>query len=480
MGKKVVIVGAGVGGLATAARLSSRGYQVEVFEKLDRCGGRAHIIEDKGFKFDTGPSFVLMPDFYKEVFSYCGRDIKDYLDLKKLDPHYTIFYPDSSSLTVHSDIQKTRQEMERIEPGSAERYDAFIAETARMYEKVKPLLSQCVMRKDIINPRFWKLLLELKVGRTAWQLAKKYFKSDKLCYALTFEAMFIGVSPFETPAFYSVITYTDHVEKIFHPMGGMYQIPLALERLAREKGARFHYNAEVKSITRKNGSFSLGLNGKQIEADIVVTNADYPYAVNKLLKRPLKRYAYSCSVYLLYLGVKRRIEGLEHHNLFFSRDLENNLDEIFKSKKTPTDPSFYIHVPTKTDPSLAPEGKELVYILIPVANLDGRRDDIDQHKARLRRFVFDKVKRVSGVELEDLIEVEHEFTPQDFIGRYNVHNAATFGLSHVLMQSAFFRPYNKDRRHKDLYFVGCSVQPGAGLPPVMASSKIVADMITAG
>jgi phytoene desaturase len=478
MGKKVAIVGAGVGGLAAAARLSSRGYRVEIFEKLSRCGGRAHIIEEKGFKFDTGPSFVLMPDFYKEVFHYCGKDIGDYLDLRMLDPHYTIFYSDGTSLTIHSSSQKTKQEMEAIEKGSSQRYDAFMAVTARMYEKVKPLLSRCVMRKDIMNPRFWKLLAQLEVGKTAWQLAKKYFKSDKLCYAFTFEAMFIGVSPFETPAFYSVITYADHVEKIFHPLGGMYQIPLALEKLAKENGASFYYNSEVKNIVRKNGRFTLSIDGRESDADIVVINADYPYAVNKLLKRPLRHYVYSCSVYLVYLGLKRKLKGLEHHNLFFSRNLENNLDEIFELKKIPTDPSFYVHIPTKTDPSLAPEGKDLVYILIPVANLDGCRDDINGHKARLRKIVFDKINGICGINLEDEIEVESDFKPQDFVNRYNVHNAATFGLSHILKQSAFFRPYNKDVKVKDLYYVGCSTQPGEGLPPVIASSRIVADMIT--
>ena len=474
---KVAVIGAGVGGLATAARLASKGYQVEVYEKLPECGGRAHLLEDRGFKFDMGPSFVLMPDFFEEVFSYCGEDLTGYLDLKVPDPAYKIFYSDNVSLTVYRDSEKTKEELERIEKGAARSFDRFINETTRIYRLVKPLLYRCFGKKALLNPYYWSLLYRLKPFQSYWQLARKFFKSDKLCYAFTFEAMFIGVSPFESPAFYSVISYADHVQKIYHPTGGMYQIPQALERMGKKFGVKFNYRSEVKRIEQKNSALVLETHHGKEKFDKVVVNADYAYAQSDLLKRAIPDYKYSCSVLLLYLGLKSKVKGLAHHNLFFSKDLRKNLRQIFKEKVVPEDPSFYVHVPTVTDASLAPQGKDLFYILIPVPNLQGCREEIAGHEERLKKIVFDKINSSAGIDLENLIEVEHKFYPQDFISHYNIKYGATFGLAHNLMQSAFFRPQNLDSRIKDLYYVGASTQPGGGLPVVLAGSRIVADLI---
>lgn len=479
MNKKIAIVGAGVGGLATAARLAKLGVEVEVFEKLGRCGGRNHLLEDKGFKFDMGPSFVLMPDFFEEVFAYCGLNIKDYLHLKAIDPSYKIFFPDGDTLAVHKDSEKTKEELEKIEKGSSCAFDDFIKETEKIYKTVRPLLYKCFSAKTAFNPRYWGLILKIRALDSYWKLARKYFKSEKLCYAFTFEAMFMGVSPFDAPAFYSVISYADHVQKIFHPMGGMYQIPKALESIAVNLGAKIHYHSEVKHIRKEKGSIHLSVHDRKINFDKVVVNADYAYALSQLLDRRIPDYKYSCSVYLLYLGLKRKISGLEHHNLFFAQDLRKNLSQIFKEKVFPVGPSFYVHVPTVTDPSLAPAGKDLLYILVPVPNLQNAKEDFSKQEEALRKAVFEKINDVLGENLEDLIEVEHRFYPHDFLSQYNLKYGATFGLAHNLKQSAFFRPANFDSRIKGLYFVGASTQPGGGLPVVIASSRIVADLISA-
>ncbi len=477
--KNVAVVGAGVGGLATVARLASRGYQVDVYEKLPECGGRAHMIEDQGFKFDTGPSFVLMPDFFREVFTYCYENIEDYLTLKKLDCHYKIFYPDRETLSVYSDTERTKQEIEQIEPGGSQAFEGFLKESKRYYRVVEPLLYRYLKPSDIVSPDILSLIIKLKVWQSYWQLAKKYFKNERICYALTFEAMFIGVSPFKTPSFYSIITYADHIQKIFHPMGGMYEIPLALEKLGKKFGARYHYGKEIKKITTHNGSVKLHpQEGNDIPTDRVVINADYSYSQETLLKRKLPNFTYSCSVFLLYLGLKTKVQGIEHHNLFFSSDLRKNLEQIFDTKISPEDPSFYVHVPTVTDPGLAPEGKDLFYILIPVANLQNQKEIFDKYRDQLRSLIFFKIREQTGINLEDLIEVEHHFIPQDFIGRYNIQYGATFGLAHSFAQSAFFRPGNQDRRYSNIYYAGASSQPGGGIPPVIASSRIVADLIS--
>ena len=477
MAKNIAIIGAGVGGLATAARFASRGYKVSVYEKLSECGGRAHVIEDRGFKFDTGPSFVLMPDFYREVFSYCGKSIEDYLNLKVLDINYRIFFPDGDTLTIYRDSQRTKQELEKFEPGSSLAYDRFIEETRNIYGIVEPLLYKCFTPRNLLNPRYWPLVKKLKINQSYWDLAKRFFKNDKLCYAFTFEAMFIGVSPFNTPAFYSVITYADHVQKIHHPIGGMYQIPKALERLAYEAGAKFHYNCEISRIKQDKNLIKLTANSNEIEADFAVANADFAYVQTDLLNRKIPNFKYSCSVYLIYLGLKKKIEGLQHHNLFFAKDLRKNLGEIFDNKVIPDDPSFYIHVPTVTDSTLAPVDKDIVYILVPVPNLNAAKEDFFEKENQIKRLIFDKINRILGIKIEDLIEVEHRFYPDDFIKRYNIKYAATFGLAHTFTQSAFFRPANIDTRINNLYFVGASTQPGGGLPPVLAGSRIVADLI---
>jgi phytoene desaturase len=478
LAEKISIVGAGVGGLSLAARLASRGYEIDIYERLSECGGRAHIIRDKGFVFDTGPSFVLMPEFFGEVFSYCQQDIKDYLNLKALDTSYKIFYADGEVLTVYKDSEKTKQELERLEPGASSGYDKFLKEIGQMYSAVKPLLYKPFYRRDILNPKYWSLLPKLKIFLSYWKIAKKFFKSERLCYAFTFEAMFIGVSPFVSPAFYSIITYVDHKEKIYHPLGGMYEIPKALEKIALKFGARINYNFEIEKILQNNNKFILKSKQGDIDSEKVAVNADYSYSQESLLRRPLRQLDYSCSVYLLYLGLKRKVSGLAHHNLFFSSDLRRNLKEIFDSGDAPIDPSFYVHVPTVTDPGLAPEGKSIAYILVPIPNLEKSQGINESEEERLRKIIFSKIKLSTGIDLEDLIEVEHKFYPKDFISRYNIKNAATFGLAHTFSQSAFFRPYNNDQTFKGLYYVGASTQPGGGLPTVIASSKIVADMIT--
>lgn len=475
--KNVAVVGAGVGGLAIACRLAFKGFDVSVYEKLPLCGGRNNIIEDRGFKFDTGPSFVLMPGYFEELFAYCQQDLSSYLDLRVLDVNYKIFYPDGDVLTVYRDSEKTKEEFERFEKNAGKRFDNFLEEIEKIYTLVQPLLYRCFTKKDLLDLNYAPLVFKLKPWLSYWDMSKKFFRSQKLCYALTFEAMFMGVSPYQAPGFYSIITYTDHKEKIRHPMGGMYQIPLALERMGKKFGVRFYYGCEVERIEPGRPHLVKTKEMTQ-EADCVVMNADYAYAQQCLLGRRLPEYNYSCSVYLLYLGLKKKISVLEHHNLFFSSNLNRNLSQIFKDGSVvPDDPSFYIHVPTVTDPSLAPEGKEILYILIPVANLKLNTFRADVLDEKIRPQVFAKINALLGINIEDYIEVEHRFYPQDFVSRYNILYGSTFGLAHNLMQSAFFRPPNFDRKFENLYYVGASTQPGGGLPVVLASSRIVADMI---
>jgi phytoene desaturase len=250
--------------------------------------------------------------------------------------------------------------------------------------------------------------------------------------------------------------------------------------MAKKFGAKIYYNSLIDKIEQSGNGITLEQGSRQIQTDYAVVNADYPYAQTDLLKRKIPNFKYSCSTFLIYLGLKKKISNLVHHNLFFSGDLDKNLDQIFKDKINPIDPSFYVHVPTVTDPSLAPAGKEILYLLIPITNLENSKENFEDHKLRLRKIIFDKINQLCACNLDDLIEIEEHFYPQDFISRYNIKYGATFGLAHNLTQSAFFRPVNFDKQIKNLYYVGASTQPGGGLPVVLASSRIVANLIKQG
>jgi len=478
MSKKIAVIGSGISGLATAVRLSSVGYEVEIFERLSSCGGRNNLLQDNGFKFDMGPSFILMPDFLEEIFSYCGENLKEYLDLKELEVNYKIFYPDIDTFTVYKDTARTKEELEKIERGSSRAYDKFKKEVIRIYNKARPLFYRGLEPQVSKNPYYWFLAYDLKACQTYWQLARKFFKSDKLCYAFTFKSMFIGGSPIETPAFYSGVNYSDLVQKLYYPVGGMYQITSALRKMAEKYKVKFNYETEVNKIKDNQSSLSLAVGDKEIDFDKVVASADYPYVQTELLGRDIPDYGYACSAYLIYLGLKRKIRGFQHHNVFLSKDSDRNQSRIFSGEVLSEDPFFYVDVPTITDLSLAPEGKDLFRILVPVPNLKNPKGNMLGFKEGIRRAVFDKIARFTGLPLDDLIEVEYHFYPQDFIGRYNVKYGSAFGLMHNFKQSTCFRPLNFDPQIKGLYYTGASTQPGGGLPLVLAGSKIVADMIS--
>ncbi|MFA5199450.1 MAG: phytoene desaturase family protein [Candidatus Omnitrophota bacterium] len=477
MAKKVVIVGAGVGGLAAACRLAKDGYEVEVYEKLSNCGGRNNIIEDRGYKFDTGPSLIIMPDLISELFSYCGRNIQKYLELRIVDPSYRIFYDDGEILNIYRNSRSTMEEMERMEFNSGAQFNKFFQETARIYNIIRPHLYSSLTPWSLVCPHYWGLIAKTRIFQSYWKLVRKYFESDKLCHAFTFGAVFMGLPAYQAPAFLSLINYAEHAQKISFPIGGMYQIPLALEKLAKELGVNIYYDSPVENIRRKDGQILLTRGASQIQADYAVINADYPYSQSGLLKRSVKQYKYSSSIYSIFLGIKRRPAELLHYNLFFSKDPTRNLEEIFESGFHPADPTFYAYLPTLTDPYLAPTGKDILHLMIPVPNLKNDRSDLKDHESRLRMQAFDKINKVCSCNLEEYIEAEHRFYPEDFIGRYNIKFGASFGLAHNLTQSGFWRPSNSDPWIKNLYYCGASTQPAGGLSLVIAGSKIVADLI---
>lgn len=483
---KIIVVGAGVGGLAAAARLAHQGFEVEVYEKADGPGGRCGQLKVDGFTFDTGPTLLLMPEVLEETFAAAGRKAADYLELTRCDPNYRIHFRDGSDVTFTSELTQMQQELERVEPGSFSRYLEFLAMGRKQYTTS---LQKFVGRNfdsvlQFLTPDSIKKVIEIKALKKMYPEVSKYFRDDRLRAALTFQTMYLGISPYEAPAVYGLLPFTELAVGIWFPKGGMYALPLALEKVCREENVRFHYGQEIRRIVVRGGQ-AKGVelpDGTIVEADAVLCNADLPWAYRNLLDKKdtslpkAEKLRYTSSAFMMYLGVRRRYDALEHHNVYFGGDYRASFDDIFQKFRVPDDPSFYVNAPAHTDPSLAPEGKDALYILVPVPH---RHASIDWkvEGPKVRAKVFERLAKQGFDTLERDIEVERHFTPDDYATTLNLERGSAFGLSHNFMQVGPFRPTNQDPNVRNLFFVGASTQPGTGLPMVMLSAKLVTERV---
>lgn len=487
MARSAVVIGAGLGGLASAIRLQHAGWNVTVLEKNSQLGGRCNFIEADGYKFDTGPTLLLMRDVLDDLFRSVGRELSDVLKLVRVRPNYRITFGDGSSLEVTADQARMAQGLEAIEPGASQALQRYIDDAGYKYR---------VSRSRFVERNFnhWYefatmanlyYLLTTNTLRKLDRHAARYFKDPRLVAAFTFQTMYLGLAPQDAPAVYSLLPYTELQEGIWYPCGGMYAIVTALERLARELGVTIRTQSEVVGLDLRGnriGNVALA-SGEQVSGDVVLSNADLPYTYDRLVPRSrrgrftdraLRRIDYGSSAYLLYLGVDRKYPDLLHHNVFLSSDTADNFDAIFKRKTLPNDPSLYVNVPTRTDPSVAPPGHDVVYVLVPVPRLapsvDWARDG-----AAFRETVYRRLESNGLPDLRRHVAVEREFTPIDFASKYNLAYGSAFGLSHNFRQVGYMRPANKAREVKNLYFVGASTVPGGGIPMVVVGSKLVTE-----
>jgi len=483
---KAVVVGAGVGGLAAAARLSRQGFEVHLFEKTQGPGGRCNQLRADGFTWDIGPTIVLMPEVFEETFAALGRRLEDYLTLQRCEPNYRIHYRDGSSITFTSELTAMGRELERIEPGSFARYLAFLAQGQEQY---RTSLDHLVGRNysgvlDYFSPKVLAKIFKVRAHRRMYADVSRFFQDERLRAAMTFQTMYLGVSPFASPAVYGLLPFTELGVGIWFPKGGLYAIPLALERVAREEGVRLHYGEPVERILTE-GARATGVrlaSGRTVLADVVLCNADLPYAYEKLLEgaptalRRKEKLRYTSSGYMLYLGLRKKYPGLGHHNVVFGRDYQGSFDDIFERFRVPEDPSFYVNVPTRTDASLAPEGQDAVYILVPVPHQHPGLDwKVEGPKVRAK--VFQRLAELGYPELERDTVVERIFTPDDWAASYNLMHGSAFGLAQNFFQIGPFRPANQDPRVKNLFFVGASTQPGTGLPTVLISARLASERV---
>ncbi|NLX09675.1 MAG: phytoene desaturase [Chloroflexi bacterium] len=485
----VIIIGSGLGGLAAALRLQHAGFQVTLFEKQTRPGGRSSVIEEHGFRVDTGPTILVMKDTFEETYAAVGQDMNRRLDMIQIDPNYRIYFHDDTHVDLYANMAELAAEVERIEPGAAESLFDFIGAGARKYA----LGMDFVVRNydhitDIANPRAGLRLLRTGSHRRLYKQVGHYFKSDKLRKAFSFHSMFLGLSPFDALAMYSLITYADLARGMWYPRGGIYSIVEDMVALAEQLGAQICLGTPVQEIVIEAGR-AVGVrleSGEVVRADMVVSNADLPYTYKKLVPaayrkqytdRRLDKMQYACSGYLLYLGVDKTYSHMRHQALYFSEDYRANLDAIFKTRTLPAAPSFHLNLPTVTDPSLAPEGHSLIYVLAPMPNLQG---SVDWNEAApvVREQLLTQIERLVDPDLRAHIVWEREYTPVDFEQGINaVHGTAFGSFSHGFFQSSYFRPHNKARDIQGLYFVGQGTYPGVGMPMVLLSARLVTERI---
>ena len=484
--RTATVVGAGIGGLATAVRLAHAGWAVTVLEQHHQPGGRAGRWESEGFTFDTGPSLVMMTEYWQKLFRDVGRRLEDYLTLVQVDPCYRIHFPDGTSHDRSSVLNRLIEECEILEPGCGPPLLAYLARTGRMYRDGLAFIGRNVHRPismlDLANVG---ILTSGALGDLQ-KMVGRYFKDERMQQSLSFQTLYLGLSPYESLAIYSLLPYVEIAGGIFYPMGGMFQLALALERLARELGVTFRYGARVRRFETSGDKVrsTLLADGTRVVADLVVANADLPYAYDELLQAPypgIEQKRFSCSVVLMYIGTDRTWPHLQHHNFVVGRDMKAGCDDLFVRHRMPADPPFYVVAASRTDPSQAPPGGESLFVLVLAPSQPEDRSrwvDWSVEGPRVEQQTFGRMETTLGMTgLREHIVTRRLVTPEDFRMQYGNKRGEAFGLSHNFMQIGYFRPHNRHATLKNLFFVGQSTHPGCGLPMVLISAECVAERI---
>ncbi len=491
MSKSVIVIGSGFGGLAVAIRLAARGFRVTILEKRDKPGGRAYVYELNGFKFDGGPTVITAPFLFDELFELAGRKREDYVTFVPVNPFYRIFDPEGRAFDYNNQNDFIYANIERWNPADKEGYRRFLESTQPIFQKGfleladKPFTHLTDMLK--VAPDLVRLQSYLSV----YQYVSRFIQNDFLRQVFSFHPLLIGGNPFDSSSIYAMIHYLEREWGVYFALGGTGALVTALVRLFEELGGTLVLNAEVDQILvdeRRRQVRGVRLkDGTILPADIVVSNADvaftYRYLIpeahrRKYTNRRLERMRYSMSLFVIYFGTRRRYldSRLAHHNIILGPRYKGLLDDIFKHKVLAEDFSLYLHMPTITDPSLAPEGHEAFYVLSPVPHLGGNvnwEETAEPYKNHILEFLEDNY--LPG--LRENLVVEHYIDPLHFRDVLNSYLGSAFSVEPILTQSAWFRPHNQSEEFSNLYFVGAGTHPGAGLPGVVSSAKVVEKLI---
>jgi phytoene desaturase len=486
MTKSVAIVGAGPGGLAAAMLLAHAGADVTVHERLNRIGGRSSTIEAPSrsgtFRFDMGPTFFLYPRILEEIFATCGRRLTDEVDLIRLDPQYHIMFEGGGSIQATPDLARLTEEVARIAPEDAKNVARFMTDNRAKFAAFKPVLEQPFnSARDLARPSMLRSLRLMRPHRTVDQDLGRWFSDPRIRLAFSFQSKYLGMSPFRCPSLFTILAFMEYEYGVFHPRGGTGSVMAAMARVARDLGVNIKLGSAVDEILF-SGRRAVGVRTAEGEQrhDAVVVNADFGHAMRKLVPDRLRtrwtdarirRKKFSCSTFMLYLGIEGKIDNLSHHTIYLSKNYRRNIDDIERGDAPPADPSFYVQNACVTDPALAPPGHSTLYVLVPVGNLIGGVN-WEAESARYRKIALDQIKKIGIPDIEHRIRFEKMFTPNDWQEQLQIHEGATFNLAHSLGQMLHWRPRNRFEDLDGVYLVGGGTHPGSGLPVIFEGARI--------
>lgn len=489
MNNRIIVIGSGFGGLGAACRLAALGYEVEVFEKRDKPGGRAYVYEINGFKFDGGPTVITAPFMLDDIYNAAGKNREDYFQLVPVNPFYRIFNHQHRSFDYNNDPDFIHDQIRQWNPDDVENYQRFIRSTKEIFTKGFVELADAPFSRVSDMLRVAPDLIRLKSYQSVYRYVSSFIKDDFLRQVFSFHPLLVGGNPFDSSSIYAMIHYLEREWGVHFALGGTGAIVDGLVRLLEDLGGKLHLNTEVEQIlvkNRKAAAVQLS-DGTEVPADFIISNADAAYTyLNLVPRRARKKYTdqrlarlkYSMSLFVIYFGTKRRYTDtdLAHHNIILSRRYKELLDDIFNKKVLADDFSLYLHMPTITDPSLAPKGHEAFYVLSPVPHLDADVDwtvTASVYRDRIMQFLEDNYLP----DLQANIVAEHRIDPLHFRDALNSYKGAAFSVQPVLTQSAWFRPHNQSEELDNLYLVGAGTHPGAGLPGVLSSAIVVEKLI---
>ena len=485
--KKALIIGSGFAGMSAACFLAKAGWQVTVIEKNNQPGGRARQLKENGFTFDMGPSWYWMPDVFERFFNCFEKKVADYYQLQRLDPSYRVYWPEEE-MNIPANYDSLKTLFENIEPGSGNALDKFMSEAAYKYEVgINKLVHK--PGQSVTEFMDWELLkgvIKLDVFTSMKKHVGKYFKNKKLQQLLEFPVLFLGALPQNTPALYSLMNYADIKLGTWYPQGGMYKVANGMYTLAKELGVQFYFNHSAQKICIENkiAKSVLALNEKNeavnFMADIVVAAADYQFVETNLLPASSRSYSekywntrvMAPSSILFYVGINKKLKNVLHHNLFFDVSFEKHGKEIYNNPQWPSEPLFYVSVTSVTDNSVAPEGHENLFFLIPVAaGLTGDTEELREHYFN---EILNRFEEKTGEFIRDAIVYKKSFATRNFIEDYNSYKGNAYGLANTLMQTAILKPAIRSKKIKNLFYCGQLTVPGPGVPPSLISGEVVA------
>ena len=487
MTRTVLIVGAGPGGLASAMLLARAGVRVKLFERRDRVGGRTSRFGEKGYSFDLGPTFFLYPRVLRDIYASVGRRLDEEVDLIRLDPQYHLVFGSGGDLRATPDVEAMERAMARIAPADAARLRAYLSENREKLERFRPILEQPFHSwRDLLSPELIKLLPLVRPWSSIDRDLSRFFKDERLRLGFSFQSKYLGMSPFRCPSLFTILSFLEYEHGVFHPKGGCAAVSESMARVAEDLGVEIHLDEPVEELFFRGRTVTgLRTSSGVHHGDAVVINADFARAMQRLVPdrlrrrwndRALAKKRYSCSTFMMYLGIEGRYDDVEHHTIHLARDYQRNLDDIEKRGILSDDPSFYVQNASVTDPTLAPEGHSTLYVLVPVPNQTAGIN-WSAEKARFRALTLRQLQKIGIHGVEERIRYERVVTPDDWSTSFEIHQGATFNLAHTLRQMLHLRPGNRFRDVDGIYIVGGGTHPGSGLPVIYEGARISSRLV---